>query len=72
MTESSLRKESFCVTLDGREVDVKLYAPAEDGKKEFTGILRGYDNSTASIEVDGEIKEIPVKDAVYIRLSFRF
>lgn len=70
--DRKLVKEREFLYYIGREVDVKLYAPAEDRKKEFTGILRGYDNGTASIEIDGEIKEIPVKDAVYIRLSFRF
>ena len=70
--DRKLVKEREFLYYIGREVDVKLYAPAEDGKKEFTGILRGYENGVASIEVDGEAKEIPVKDAVYIRLSFRF
>lgn len=55
----------------GREVDVKLYK-AENGVKEFTGILKDYRDKTAFIELDGEIKEIPAKQAVYIRLSFKF
>ncbi len=55
----------------GREVDVKLYA-AKDGKKEISGILLGYKDSVASIDVGGEVWEIPKKDAVYIRLSFKF
>ncbi len=55
----------------GREVDVKLYK-AENGVKEFTGILKEYKDKTAFIELDGEIKEIPAKQAVYIRLSFKF
>lgn len=55
----------------GREVDVKLYK-AENGVKEFTGILKDYKDKTAFIELDGEIKEIPAKQAVYIRLSFKF
>lgn len=55
----------------GREVDVKLYK-ADDGKKEFTGVLSDYHDDTAFVELDGEVKEIPVKQAVYIRLSFKF
>ena len=55
----------------GREVDVKLYK-AENGVKEFTGVLKDYKDKTAFIELDGEIKEIPAKQAVYIRLSFKF
>ena len=55
----------------GREVDVKLYA-ARNGQKEISGILSGYENDVAKIEVDGDVVEIARKDAVYIRLSFRF
>ena len=55
----------------GREVDAKLYA-ARNGQKEISGILSGYENDVAKIEVDGDVMEIARKDAVYIRLSFRF
>lgn len=54
-----------------REVDVKLYK-AENGVKEFTGVLKDYKDKTAFIESDGQIMEIPLKQAVYIRLSFKF
>ncbi len=55
----------------GREVDVKLYA-SRDGKKEISGNLLGYENETAKILADGEEILVPKKDAVYIRLSFKF
>ena len=45
---------------------------AENGVKEFTGVLKDYKDKTAFVELDGEVKEIPVKQAVYIRLSFKF
>ncbi len=55
----------------GKEVDVKLYA-SKNGKKEISGILLRYEDGVAVIETDGELLEIPKKDAVYIRLSFKF
>lgn len=55
----------------GYEVDVKLYK-AIDGLKEFTGTLTDYKDKTAYIEYDGEVLQIPAKEAVYIKLSFRF
>ena len=54
----------------GRDVEVKLYSSI-NGKKEFSGKLSGYKDSTALIEADGEIIKIPVKSAVYIRLEFK-
>ena len=55
----------------GKEVDVKLYS-AIDGKKEFSGILRGYTPGTVVVESDGISIEIPISKAVYIKLMFRF
>lgn len=53
----------------GRKVDVKLYK-AIDGTKEFDGILKAYKDDTATVCVNGSDIEIPVKEAVYIRLYF--
>ena len=39
------------------------------GKREK---VKDYKDKTAFVELDGEVKEIPVKQAVYIRLSFKF
>lgn len=69
--DRKLTKDREFMYYIGREVDVKLYK-AENGVKEFTGILKDYKDKTAFIEADGEIKEIPAKQAVYIRLSFKF
>lgn len=55
----------------GREVEVKLYAQGEFGK-EFTGVLKGFEDSVAKIETNGKITDIPLKEAVYIRLYFKF
>ncbi len=60
----------FCHYI-GKEVEVKLYA-SRDGKKEISGTLSGYEDGVAVIEENGETLKIPKKDAVYIRLSFKF
>lgn len=69
--DRKLTKDREFLYYIGREVDVKLYK-AEDGVKEFTGVLKDYKNKTAFIEVEDEIKELPIKQAAYIRLSFKF
>ena len=55
----------------GREVDVKLYK-AINGKKEFSGILKGFDAGVAEIDADGEIFKFDIKESVYIKLHFEF
>lgn len=69
--DRKLVKEREFLYYVGREVDVKLFAPI-DGMKEFEGVLRGFAEKTAEIEVNGEIKKIPVKNAAYIKLHFSF
>ncbi len=69
--DRKLTKEREFMYYVGREVDVKLFAPL-DGVKEFEGVLKGFADKTAEIEVDGEIKKIPVKNAAYIKLHFSF
>ena len=66
-----LKKEREFLYYTGREVDVKLYK-ALNGKKEFSGILKKYENNSAVIDTDGEELIIPIKDAAYIRLHFEF
>lgn len=54
----------------GREVEVKLYK-AINGKKEFMGTLKDYNENTATIACDNEDILVPIKEAVYIRLYFK-
>ncbi len=69
--DRQLKKEREFLYYTGREVDVKLYK-ALNGKKEFSGILKKYENYSAVIDTDGEELIIPIKDAAYIRLHFEF
>ena len=69
--DSRLTKEREFLYYIGAKVDVKLFKPI-DGMKEFSGILTGYKDKAAELEVDGNILIIPVKEASFIRLSFDF
>lgn len=69
--DRKLKKEREFLYYIGREVDVKLYAP-KNGVKEFSGTLKAYKDKTATVEYDGENIEIPLKEAVHIRLKFDF
>lgn len=75
--DRKLKKEREFLYYCGREVEVKLYAAksiAEGSNpvKEFDGILKSYSDKKAIIETDASEVEIPLKEAVYIRLKFVF
>ena len=67
-----LKKEKDFVRSMGKEVEIRLYRP-RDHKKEFCGILSGYDDGTVSIETEeGEALTFEKGEIALIRLAFDF
>ena len=62
-----LRKEHF-EKLKGKPVSIKLFK-AFEGKKNFDGILRGFENSVVKIETDDEIVEVLFSNCAYVKLN---
>ncbi|HOA34558.1 MAG TPA: ribosome maturation factor RimP [Clostridiales bacterium] len=52
----------------GENVKFKLRAPI-DGKKEFSGVLKDYNEGLVIIEVDGEDMSLEKKDYAWIKLD---
>lgn len=55
----------------GAEVEVKLYR-ARDGRKEYVGLLQGYDNGNVTITVGDAPVEFEKKEIALVRLYPRF
>lgn len=55
----------------GREVDIKTYKPI-DGNKEFTGILKSFDDKTVTIETASGDKVFEKSDIAVVKLSIDF
>lgn len=55
----------------GEEIEIKLFAPL-DGKKEYSGILKGYSDGIITIETDGKEIQIEKGKAASVRLAFNF
>ncbi len=67
-----LRKEKDFRRSLGEEVEVRTYRMIEK-QKEFTGILKEYDEKTVTIEEDGEnVRIFEKSDIALIRLAFDF
>lgn len=60
------RPEEFC-RFAGFEAEVRLRLP-ENGRRKFTGVLRGADEVAVSIEVDGALRTFPFTNLEKARL----
>jgi ribosome maturation factor RimP len=67
-----LRKDRHFEKSIGEEVEVKLFKPVNK-KKEFTGILRSFDQNTITIELeDQSTMEFQRNEIAMVRLTFDF
>lgn len=67
-----LKKEKDFKRSLGEEVDVRTYRMIEK-QKEFTGLLKDYDDATVTIEMeDGTLKTFEKSDIALIHLAFDF
>ncbi len=64
-----LKKEKDYERSVGKLIDIKVFKPV-DNCKEFTGILRAYNNNTVTIEFDGKEVCFDRKNLALIRLAF--
>lgn len=66
-----LKKEKDFVRSLGKDVEVRLYK-AKDKRKEFTGILKAFDEETVTIEEEGTEITFQRPEIALIRLAFDF
>ncbi|MQN00640.1 MAG: ribosome maturation factor RimP [Lachnospiraceae bacterium] len=64
-----LKRERDFINSIGREVEIKTYK-AIDGTKEFTGVLKAYDQDTVTVDEGGGDRVFDRKDIAMIRLAF--
>ena len=69
--DRALKKPEHFVQFQGSEVEVKLYLP-RDGRKEFVGLLRNYENGAVTLEIDGAQVLFTRQEIALVRLYPRF
>ena len=66
-----LKKEKDFARSMGKLVEIRTYRPIEK-QKEFCGILNAYDESSVTIDEDGQLRPFDKKDIALIRLAIEF
>lgn len=67
----TLKKDRHLEKSLGQEVEIKTYKPI-DGRKEFAGILKAYDEDTITIEETDTDRVLSRKETALIRLALDF
>ena len=65
--DRALKKPEHFAQFLGREVEVRLYRPRE-GRKEFTGILKNYEDGAVALEIDGAQSVFAKQEIALVRL----
>ena len=68
--DRALKKPEHFEKFRGEEVEVKLYRPRE-GRKEFVGLLRNYENGAVTLEIDGAQVLFTRQEIALVRLYVR-
>ncbi|MDO4296047.1 MAG: ribosome maturation factor RimP [bacterium] len=66
-----LKKEKDYKRSIGKDVEIRLYR-AREKQKEFTGMLKAYDEKSVTIEIEGEEIQFEKTEIALIRLAFDF
>ena len=64
----ALKKDSHLEKSIGMEVELKTYKPI-DKVKEFSGILKGFNDKEITVEIDGEERSFNRQDIALIKLA---
>ena len=68
--DRALKKPEHFEKFQGEEREVRLYRPRE-GRKEFIGRLKGYENGTVTLDMDGEEAVFTKQETALVRLYLR-
>lgn len=66
-----LRKPEHFAAMMGREVEVRLYR-AREGRKDFAGVLAGYEDGAVLLELGGQSVRFEKQDVAQVRLYVKF
>ena len=67
----TLKKDKHLEKSLGCKVELKTYKPIEKCK-EFSGVLKGYDDKTITLETDNGVQVFEKTDVALIKLAFDF
>lgn len=70
--ERVLRKQEHLAASIGEEIEIRLFAPDENKKKAYTGILSGFDENSITIDIAGETKKMDLSKISKIQTIFDF
>ena len=70
--ERVLRKPEHFEASIGSEIEIRLFAPDENKKKSYTGILSAHDEESITVDIAQESRKIPLSKISKVQTVFDF
>ena len=67
--ERDLTRDEHFEAMTGRKIKLRLIRPDENKQREFSGILKGYEDGNITVDIDGEEKVFIKKETSWVKLD---
>lgn len=67
--ERDLTRDEHFEVMTGKKIKLRLIRPDENKQREFSGILKGYEDGNITVELDGEERVFVKKETAWVKLD---
>ena len=67
--ERDLTRDEHFEVMKGKKIKLRLIRPDENKQREFSGLLKGYEDGNITLDIDGEEKVFIKKETSWVKLD---
>lgn len=67
--ERDLTRDEHFEAMTGKKIKLRLIRPDENKQREFSGLLKGYEDGNITVDIDGEEKVFIKKETSWVKLD---
>lgn len=67
--ERDLTRDEHFEVMTGKKIKLRLIRPDENKQREFSGVLKGYEDGSITVDLDGEERVFIKKETAWVKLD---
>lgn len=67
--ERDLTRDEHFEVMTGKKIKLRLIRPDENKQREFSGVLKGYEDGNITVDLDGEERVFIKKETAWVKLD---